>query len=165
MAYASLHDITLKWTGFSPWKMKFACTIQNNVESAGCVTIYSWACSFECSTGHHINSDQPAFGVLLDFVACAFSWDVRPPQSTGIASWKVSEICKQCKKLQNLHTQCNRMLCGCGARIWEGAKSHEWLVHPRMISHPKWNLFLLERWNLHIPCKKMLRVWVVWIYI
>jgi hypothetical protein len=23
--------------------------------------------------GHHINSDQPAFGVMLDFVACAFS--------------------------------------------------------------------------------------------
>jgi hypothetical protein len=34
-------------------------------------------------------------------------------------------------------TQCNRMLCGRGAQIWEGAKSHERLVHPNMISHLK----------------------------
>jgi hypothetical protein len=33
------------------------------------------------------------------------------------------------------------MLCGRGAQIWDGAKSHEWLAHPYMISHLNRNWF------------------------
>jgi hypothetical protein len=77
-----------------------------------------------------------------------------------------SEICINCKKLQNLTTQCNRMLCGRGAQIREGAKSHEWLVHPCMISRPKWTGF--SPWKMkfaYMPCKKMFRGLVVGLYI
>jgi hypothetical protein len=70
--------------------MKFAYTMQKSVESVGCVNIYiaghahlNAAQVIISTQTHHINSDQPAFEVMLDFVACAFSCDIRPPQSTG----------------------------------------------------------------------------------